>query len=131
MTTRPIVGFTISYVCKIDGTLHTAQINSYLTGHNPPIDVREHFTQRGDGHEVHTYCQPVFVDAAGRDMGPTFAKGTRVLMKIHEWERSWTPLRATVIGTLIDSDGNELVGFINDIGNYHLEPADRLMSIDE
>lgn len=119
--TRTLVGYFYIFRCRIDGDLHHITVNNPKDGYHPPIDVREHFAQRGDGHEVITIREPVFEDG-----GPTFHRDDRVIIDLDLRPQ----LEATVLGTLVDNEGKEWVGFINDLGNAHLESPRRLLKIE-
>lgn len=121
MTQRIFVGNRYIYRCRECGTLCTATVESD-SFYDPPIDVQKHEEQRGAGHEVIASKEPMFVDG----QGPTFAIGSRVVFDFDLRHG----LAATVLGTLLDFDGKEYVGFVNDIGNSHLELAERLMTLE-
>lgn len=122
---RRQVGEILKYECKIDGVLHWRYVSVDERPAPIPPDVVFHFEQRGEGHVVTTVHEPMFEDGA-----PTFTKGNRVILESEKWMVSWTPLKGTVIGTLVDDDGVELTGYINDMGNLHLECAKNLVEIE-
>lgn len=60
------------------------------------------------------------------DGAPLFARGSRVVVNLDLRSQ----LAGTVIGTLLDFDGKEYVGLVNDLGNPHLEPVEQLMTLE-
>jgi hypothetical protein len=123
--TKQLIGYSLIYRCEIDGPLLRMVCVPPDGTFQPPIDVVEHFNQRGEGHKVSCLSEPVFNYG-----GPTFEKGSRVIPKSEFWQLEWTQLAGTVLGTLVDDDDKEWVGYINDMGNPHLEDADTLVEIE-
>lgn len=120
MTYRTLTGYRHQFRCPICGTLHIA-IVGIDSMYAPPIDVLEHAHQRGPKeHEIVTTIEPIFCDG-----GPTFAVGSRVVVNL----AMEIGLEGIVLGTLVDDNGKEWVGFINRLGNPHLEDAERLMEL--
>jgi hypothetical protein len=120
MNDRRRVGTKKEFKCETCGTLLKTEVpNRELF--RKPMDIYNHHQQRGVGHSVIEYNDPIYEDG-----GPTFARGDIVVKDLD----LRPDMEYLVIGTL-DDRGKEWVGLLSvDYGLSFLQLAERLMLVE-